>query len=1033
MELAVHQDLRLVRRIGEGRQAGVQMWTAVIGGGGGRCRHKIAVKKVAVAEETSMDWVMGQLENLRRASMWCRNVCTFHGAMKSEGTLCLVMDRCYGSVQSEMQRNEGRLTLEQILRYGADIARGVAELHAAAPEAWEPVKKLLNPFWEDAIGISAESDAWSFGCTLVEMCTGSIPWAGLSTEEIYRAVIKARKLPPQYASVVGVGIPRELWKMIGECLQFKASKRPSFSSMLATFLRHLQEIPRSPPASPDNGLAKFSGSNVTEPSPVSHSEVFQANPTLLHRLVSEGDVHGVRDLLEKAAAESDNSAVLSLLEAQNADGQTALHLACRRGSAELVDAILEHREANVDVLDKDGDPPLVFALVAGSPECVRALINRGANVRSRLREGFGPSVAHVCAYHGQPDCMRELLMAGADPNAVDEEGESVLHRAVAKKYTDCALVVLENGGSKSMSVLNSEKYTPLHLCVATWNVAVVRRWVEVATPEEIADAIDIPSSVGTALCMAAALKKDHEIEGREMVHILLASGGDPTAQDAQHGRTALHTASMANDVELVKIILDAGVDVNIRNVQNTIPLHVALARGAKSCVGLLLSSGANYNLQDDEGDNAFHIAADAAKMIRENLEWLIVMLRNPDASVEARNHSGKTLRDFLEALPREWISEDLMEALVNRGVFLSPTIFDVGDWVKFKRSITTPTYGWQGARHRSVGFVQGAPDKDHLLVSFCSGEVRVLANEVVKVIPLDRGQHVQLKPDVKEPRFGWRGQSRDSIGTVLCVDDDGILRVGFPGASRGWKADPAEMERVEEFKVGDWVRIRPTLTTAKHGLGSVTPGSIGIVYCIRPDSSLLLELSYLPSPWHCEPEEVEPVIPFRIGDRVCVKRSVAEPRYAWGGETHHSVGRISEIENDGLLVIEIPNRPIPWQADPSDMEKVEDFKVGDWVRVKASVPSPKYGWEDITRNSVGIIHSLEEDGDMGVAFCFRSKPFSCSVTDVEKVPPFELGQEIHVMSSITQPRLGWSNESAATVGKIVRIDMDGALNAENKK
>lgn len=72
------------------------------------------------------------------------------------------------------------------------------------------------------------------------------------------------------------------------------------------------------------------------------------------------------------------------------------------------------------------------------------------------------------------------------------------------------------------------------------------------------------------------------------------------------------------------------------------------------------------------------------------------------------------------------------------------------------------------------------------------------------------------------------------------------------------------MERVEEFKVGDWVRIRPTLTTAKHGLGSVTPGSIGIVYCIRPDSSLLLELSYLPNPWHCEPEEVEPVIPFRV-------------------------------------------------------------------------------------------------------------------------------------------------------------------------
>ncbi|KAG8656629.1 E3 ubiquitin-protein ligase KEG isoform X2 [Manihot esculenta] len=1115
IELGVHQDVKLVRKIGEGRRAGVETWAAVIGGGvHGKCKHRVAVKKVEVGEDMEVEWVQGQLENLRRASMWCRNVCTFHGVVKMDGCLGLVMDRCSGSVQSEMQKNEGRLTLEQILRYGADIARGVAELHAAgvvcmnikpsnllldssgravvsdyglaailkktacrkarsecesvkihscmdctmlsphytAPEAWEPVRKSLNLFWDDAIGISAESDAWSFGCTLVEMCTGSIPWAGLSAEEIYRAVIKARKLPPQYASVVGVGMPRELWKMIGECLQFKAAKRPSFNAMLAIFLRHLQELPRSPPASPDNSFAKYPGSNVTEPSPTSDLEAFQDNPGHLHRLVSEGDVNGVRDLLAKAASGNGSSSISILLEAQNADGQTALHLACRRGSAELVQAILEYRQANVDVLDKDGDPPLVFALAAGSPECVRALIEKGANVRSRLREGFGPSVAHVCAYHGQPDCMRELLLAGADPNGVDDEGETVLHRAVAKKYTDCALVILENGGCRSMAVQNSKNLTPLHLCVATWNVAVVKRWMEVAYPEEIANTIDIPSPVGTALCMAAAVKKDHEIDGRELVRILLAAGADPTAQDSQHGRTALHTAAMANDVELVKIILEAGVDVNIRNMHNTIPLHVALARGAKSCVGLLLSAGASCNMQDDEGDNAFHIAADAAKMICENLEWLIIMLRNPDAAVDVRNHSGKTLRDFLEALPREWISEDLMEALNNRGVHLSPTIFEVGDWVKFKRSVTAPTHGWQGAKHKSVGFVQNVVDKDNLIVSFCTGEAHVLASEVLKVIPLDRGQHVQLKPDVKEPRFGWRGQSRDSIGTVLCVDDDGILRVGFPGASRGWKADPAEMERVEEFKVGDWVRIRPTLTTAKHGLGLVTPGSIGIVYCIRPDSSLLLELSYLPNPWHCEPEEVEPVAPFRIGDRVCVKRSVAEPRYAWGGETHHSVGRISEIENDGLLIIEIPNRPIPWQADPSDMEKVEDFKVrvagrnnlwkvspgdaerlsgfevGDWVRSKPSLGTrPSYDWNSIGKESLAVVHSVQETGYLELACCFRKGRWITHYTDVEKVPCFKVGQHVRFRTGLVEPRWGWRGAQPDSRGIITSVHADGEV------
>lgn len=37
--------------------------------------------------------------------------------------------------------------------------------------------------------------------------------------------------------------------------------------------------------------------------------------------------------------------------------------------------------------------------------------------------------------------------------------------------------------------------------------------------------------------------------------------------------------------------------MNIRNVNNTIPLHLALAKGAKPCVELLLSAGADCNMQ----------------------------------------------------------------------------------------------------------------------------------------------------------------------------------------------------------------------------------------------------------------------------------------------------------------------------------------------------------------------------------------------------------------------------------------------------
>ncbi|CAN6992619.1 unnamed protein product [Brassica oleracea var. botrytis] len=113
-----------------------------------------------------------------------------------------------------------------------------------------------------------------------------------------------------------------------------------------------------------------------------------------------------------------------------------------------------------------------------------------------------------------------------------------------------------------------------------------------------------------------------------------------------------------------------------------------------------------------------------------------------------------------------------------------------------------------------------------------------------------------------------------------------------------------------------------------------------------------------------------------------------------------------------------------------DTELLNYEQVGDWVRVKASVSSPKYGWEDITRNSIGVMHILDEDGNVGIAFCFKSNLFLCSITDIEKVEPFHVGQEIRMIPSITEPQLGWSNETPATIAKIVIIDLDGALSAQ---
>lgn len=102
--------MRLIKRIGDG----AERWLGELRTS--RCRHKVMVRRMEIGDVANCDWVEGELERLRLSSMWCRNVCAFHGVVRQDDRLCLVMDRCYGSVQAEMRRSGGRLTLEQILR-----------------------------------------------------------------------------------------------------------------------------------------------------------------------------------------------------------------------------------------------------------------------------------------------------------------------------------------------------------------------------------------------------------------------------------------------------------------------------------------------------------------------------------------------------------------------------------------------------------------------------------------------------------------------------------------------------------------------------------------------------------------------------------------------------------------------------------------------------------------------------------------------------------------------------------------------------
>ena len=81
---------------------------------------------------------------------------------------------------------------------------------------------------ENEIRVTLQSDVWSFGCTLLHMLTGALPWMksdgrSMSDNRVTANVGVRMRAPPVPASV-----PDELRALLKECLQPLAGDRPSF-------------------------------------------------------------------------------------------------------------------------------------------------------------------------------------------------------------------------------------------------------------------------------------------------------------------------------------------------------------------------------------------------------------------------------------------------------------------------------------------------------------------------------------------------------------------------------------------------------------------------------------------------------------------------------------------------------------------------------------------------------------------------------------------------------------------------------------
>jgi ankyrin repeat protein len=128
------------------------------------------------------------------------------------------------------------------------------------------------------------------------------------------------------------------------------------------------------------------------------------------------------------------------------------------------------------------------------------------------------------------------------------------------------------------------------------------------------------------------------------------------AQEATEEETSFLDAAMDGEVQLVKELLDKGVDVNVTYDEDGINALIQAAVGSHvEVVKVLLAAGANVDAKDAEGMTAFLAAVDACGNIYGDLEveepyWEVMrLLAGAGADVNATNGEGQTAMAIAES------------------------------------------------------------------------------------------------------------------------------------------------------------------------------------------------------------------------------------------------------------------------------------------------------------------------------------------------------------------------------------------------
>ena len=282
------------------------------------------------------------------------------------------------------------------------------------------------------------------------------------------------------------------------------------------------------------------------------------------------------------AAEQNLSDLINAVKAREGNGDTetvnvvesnALIDAVRSNDLKLIKSLLKKGE-NINQQDEfTGYTALHQAVLDDNLEMVKLLIKKGASLDLFADDGSRP-LCYAVEY-ANSSVIQTLIDAGSELNYRNEQNSdrTALHQAVFNSKIGATGQLIDAGAD--VNPKSSEGWTPLHYAISSAN--------------------------------------------EQLVNTLLDSGADPFTK-SDRGWTALHVAAYRSDPTILKVVADQMDNVNVLDGEYDSPLKVAAEYDRLENVEILLSYGADPNV-DTSGRSPLYLSIE-----NDNLEMAKLLI-----------------------------------------------------------------------------------------------------------------------------------------------------------------------------------------------------------------------------------------------------------------------------------------------------------------------------------------------------------------------------------------------------------------------